>query len=282
MKTSKQIWFNGEFIPWAEAQVHVMTHSLHYGDAVFEGIRVYGGAVFRLDDHLERFFESMKALEMESPYDRAQVYDAILELLRREGTIDGYIRPIAFYGDGGLKVGWEGMPVSVAIGVLPWDGYSSSELKLKVSDVRRFSPEMVKMDAKVSGYYVNSNFAGPNALLLDSEGNVAEAACANIFFVQDGKLFTPSTGSILPGLTRDTVIQIARDEGIEVVEGNIKDLSVFQEAFTTGTATEICLVVEIDNHKYDSREVTSFLQEKYSEIVSGKNQKYKKWLIYVD
>lgn len=276
MKTGKQIWLDGEFMPWADAQIHVMTHALHYGDAVFEGIRVYGGAVFRLDDHLERFYEAAKALEMDLP---EGIREAILELVRREGVSDGYIRPIAFYGNGGLRVSWEGMPVSVAVGVLPWDGYASSDLKLKVSDVRRFSPDM-----KISGYYVSSNFAGKDALLLDADGNVAEASCANIFFVQDGKLFTPKKDSILPGLTRDTVIQIARDEGIEVVEGDInaKGLSRFEEAFTTGTATEICTVVQIDEKKYDSCKMVNFLKEKYKEIVAGKNKKYLKWLTYAD
>jgi len=281
---------DGKFVRWKDATIHVLTHSLHYGAAVYEGIRVYPAGIFRLDEHLDRFLHSMKEISMKSPFTKEQLKKAIFELVKKNGIKDGYVRPIAYYGYKRLGIYWGGLPVKVAIAVMPWASYLPAEMKMKISKWRRLNPSCVKINAKVSGYYVNSNYAtqsvkneADEALLLDFKGNVAEAACANIFFVKNGVVYTPKSSYILPGITRDSVIKMAKSLGFKVVEKNIKPREIFgfDEAFTTGTATEVTAVVKINNRNIGTGKmgkVTKLFREKFSSLLDGKNPKFKKWL----
>ena len=291
MNKGKYIWMDGKFVPWDDAKIHVLTHALHYGGSVYEGIRVYPvkvgrktvASVFRLGDHLDRFLNSMKAIEMKPKHSKKQLTDIITRLIKRNKIKDGYIRPIAFYGYERLGIYWGGLPVSVAIAAMPWISYLPGEMKMKISKWRRLSPKSVKIEAKVGAYYVNSNYAttdakkvADEALLLDHDGNVAEAACANIFFVKGRTIYTPKRGMILPGLTRSSLIELARSFGLKVVERVIKPDEIwgFDEAFTTGTATEVTAVVKIDGKKIGDGhmgDVTAVLRDGYSDMVRGLN-----------
>lgn len=309
---SKYIWMNGKYIAWKDATVHVLTHALHYGGSVYEGIRAYEilatlgkdgkpskkivSGIFRLDEHLERFINSMKAISMKPKYTKAQFKKICIEILRKNKIKDGYLRPIAFYGYERLGIYWGGLPVDYAIAAFPWGPYLPGEMKLKMSSFERLSYRAVKIEAKVGAYYVNSNYAteyaknvkpfADEALLKDVDGNIAEAACANIFFVKGRTLVTPKRGKILPGLTRGSILEIARDLGIKVVERDIKPSEIygFDEAFTTGTATQVTSVVKIDNKKIGSGkagEVTKLLAKTFDDAIHGRIKKYRKWLTVV-
>ena len=248
--------------------------------------------IFRLDDHLKRFVNSMADIEMK-PVPVARLRKVIMELVKKNGIKDGYIRPIAFYGYERLGIYWEGLPVQISIAAMPWGVYLPKEMKLKTSKWRRLSPDSVKIEAKVGGYYINSNYAtasvkgqADEALLLDHDGFIAEAACANIFFVKGKTLYTPKRGTILPGLTRDSIIELARSFGFKTVEKKIRpsEIAKFDEAFTTGTATEVTAVVKIDNKKIGNGkvgDVTAVLKDGFSDLVRGQNvhmnKAYKKW-----
>lgn len=301
MKEGKYIWMDGKFVKWHDAKIHVLTHALHYGGSVYEGMRIYPvkegrktvATVFRLDDHLDRFLNSMKGIEMKPKYSKKQLRDIVTKLVKKNGIKDGYIRPIAFYGYERLGIYWGGLPVSVSIAALPWGAYLPNEMKMKISKWRRLSPDSVKIEAKVGAYYVNSNYAtesvkglADEALLLDQNGNLAEASCANIFFVKGKTLYTPKKGSILPGLTRDSLIELAKSFGLKVVEKVIKPSEIFgfDEAFTTGTATEVTAVTLIDGRKIGNGkmgDVTAVLRDGFSDLVRGlnpvMNKKYKNW-----
>jgi len=293
MTEGKFIWMDGKFVPWKKATIHVLTHSFHYGAAVYEGIRVYPAGIFRLDDHLDRFLSSMEAISMKSPFTKEQLKKVIIELVKKNGIKDGYIRPIAYYGYERLGIYWGGLPVKVAIAAMPWISYLPKEMKMKISKWRRLSPSCVKIHAKVSGYYVNSNYAtqsvkgeADEALLLDFKGNIAEAACANIFFVKNGIIYTPKANYILPGITRDSVIKMAKSMGFRVVEKNIKPREIygFDEAFTTGTATEVTSVVKINGRKIGNGkmgEVAGMLRESFSSLVQNGSKKFNKWFYKV-
>ena len=306
MKKGKYIWMDGKFVKWNDAKVHVLTHALHYGSSVYEGMRVYPvqvgkvagkvskskvPAIFRLDDHLNRFMYSMEALQMKSPFTRKQLKDVMIEIVKKNKIDDGYIRPLAYYGYDRLGIFWDGLPVKVAIAALPWGAYLPNEMKMKISKWQRLSPKSVKIAAKVGGYYINSNYAtadakgagADEALLLDEKGQIAEAACANVFFVKGRTIYTPAKGAILAGLTRDSVIDLARKFGLKVVEKAIKpgDIGGFDEAFTTGTATEVTAVVKIDSKKIGNGkmgDVTAVLRDGYSDLVRGKIPGFGKWL----
>lgn len=307
MLQGKYIWMDGKFVAWDKAQIHVLSHGLHYGGTVYEGIRVYPVKVgnkivphvFRLDDHLKRFVNSMKEIAMRPPYSTVELKKITIELLKKNKISDGYIRPIAFYGYERLGIYWGGLPVSVAVAAMPWPPYLPKEgMKLMTSHFKRLSNTAVKIEAKVGAYYVNSNYATEEAkqngfdeaILLDEKGIVTEAACANIFFVKYGKkgaadaqVITPKRGEILPGFTRDSVIALAKDLGFKVVEKDIPGKSVygFDESFTTGTATEVNAVVKIDDKKIGNGkmgEVTAALKAAYTELVHGGNEKYNVWL----
>ncbi len=298
MLKTKFIWLNEKFIPWEKATLHLLTHSLHYGSAVFEGIRFYetekGPAVFRLVEHLNRLFLSAKTMEMKIPYSRNQLSKAILELIKKNNLKSGYLRPIIFYGQ---KMGLDprGADLNTAIACWEWGRYLEKEIvKVKISKFQRISSMSSEMKAKISGHYFNSILASleakkdgfDEALLLDYQGNIAEGPGENIFFVKKKILYTPKHGTILPGITRDSVIKIAKNLGYKIIEKDIKpkEIKNFDEAFFTGTAVEITAIGQIDKLKISQGkegEITKKLKEKYHKITEAEEKKYQKWLSYV-
>jgi len=299
MKLTKKIWLDGRLVDWKDAKVHVLVNALHYGSAVFEGIRCYktdrGGVVFRLSEHIDRLSYSASCLGIKTPFSKDQISKAILNLIRANGVEECYIRPLIFCGYGSLGLDISKSPINVAIATWPWAVYlGDKELSAVISSYKRLSSGSVPIDAKVSGYYANSIIASAEArkksadeaILLDDNGSVAEGAGENIFIVKNGNVYTPTKGAILPGITRDSVIQIARDKGIKVIEKkiSIKELKNADETFFTGTAVGVCSVVKINGReigKGTSGPVSIKIKEEYNKIVRGQNQKYKKWLTYV-
>ncbi len=303
----KYIWFDGELVEWSEARVHVMSHALHYGSAAFEGIRCYSTGegttvVFRLDDHLKRFQYSMSVLGMVSKYSLDELRDAVIQVVRANGLGDGYIRPIAFYNMDdylGIDLSRYGDRYSIAIGGWSYDKYRGEAFgkgsRVKTSRWRRLSRFSVPLDAKISGYYVNSVIARlggrgvDEVLLLDEWGYVAECSGENIFVVKNGLLYTPPVSSdILPGITRDTVILLAREVlGVEVVEKRLllSELYKADEVFMVGTAAEVSPVVEIDGFTIgdgNPGRITRRIQDLYEDVVRGKVDRYKYWLTIID
>jgi branched-chain amino acid aminotransferase len=298
METTKFIWADGKMVPWEEAKIHVLTHSLHYGSAVFEGIRFYetekGPAVFRLTEHLDRLYLSAEAMQMHIPFYKEELRRAILETVKANEIKSGYIRPIAFYGYGKMGLGVVGAPVNVAIAVWPWGAYLGDRpVKVRTASFIRLHPKSAVMAAKISGYYFNSIMASEEAkragadeaLLLDWRGRIAEGPGENFFIVRKGKLFTPKLGGILPGITRDSIIKIARDNGIKVKEKNLRMCCVRRadEAFFTGSAAEVTPIASIDGRdiKSSNGEITKKLKEIYLRAVAGREDKYRQWLDYV-
>jgi branched-chain amino acid aminotransferase len=298
MEKTKYIWFNGKFVRWQQAKIHILTHALHYGSGVFEGIRCYktknGPAVFRLKEHIQRLFNSAKFLEMKIPFSKREIQKAIVELIKLNKIEECYIRPIVFYGYGKMGLNPKGANIDCAVILWPWGKYLKDKVKVKISQFIRLHPKSVISSAKVCGYYVNSIFATFDAerdkfdesILLDYRGFVAEGPGENIFIVKNKKLLTPKLGSILPGITRDSIIRIAKDLKIKVIEKDIsvKELKNCDEAFFTGTAAEITPIYQIDEkiiNKGKIGEITKILQEKFYQIVHGEDKKYKNWLTYV-
>lgn len=299
MLNQKYIWFNGKIIPFAKAKIHVLNHSLHYGSAVFEGERFYrtkkGPAAFRLKEHTKRLFSSAKPMEMKIPFTEKEIIAATLNLIKMSGLEEGYIRPIIFYGE---KMGLSpaGAPLYAAIAVWPWGKYLEKEaVSVKISKFMRIHPKSSAVEAKISGHYVNSILASleakkagyDEALLLDAAGNVAEGPGENIFFVKGKKIITPRLGSILQGITRDSVIKIAEDLGYAVEEKTVKlkDLKSFDESFFTGTAVEINAIGNIGDIKFNNQkegEATKKIREVYLKAARGEIKKYEKWLTYVN
>jgi len=301
---TKFIWFNGEFVPWEEAKVHVLTHTLHYGMGVFEGIRCYkterGPAVFRLKDHIERLHNSARMVGMKIPYGIEELIEAVKETIRRNQIEECYIRPIAFYGYGVMGLNPAGAPVNVAIVVWPWGTYLGEEglkrgVRVKISPWRRIHPLILPPQAKVVANYANSILAKVDALssgydeaiLLNLDGKIAEGPGENVFMVKDGVLCTPpvSSGALI-GITRDSIIRIARDEGIpfEERELTVDDLLGADEAFFTGTAAEVTPIREVDGKPIGAGvrgPITERLQRIYFDTVRGRNSKYLEWLDFV-
>ncbi len=296
------IWMDGKLIPWESATVHVLAHSLHYGLAVFEGIRCYEGAdgvsaVYRLKEHVDRLFDSALIGGFEIPYGRDRIEEAILETLRASGLKEAYIRPIAFIGAGAMGVLFtEENPIHVCIAVWSWGAYLGAEglkngIRVKTSSYSRHHVNVMMTKAKICGNYVNSVLAKKEAmengydeaLMLDTDGYVSEASGENIFIVRDGKIKTTPLTSILPGITRDSVITLARDQGIEVIEQRFTrdELYTADEAFFTGTAAEITPIREADNRTIGEGKpgpVTLGLQKDFFAVVRGESPKYKSWL----
>ncbi|SDN30793.1 branched chain amino acid aminotransferase apoenzyme [Desulfonauticus submarinus] len=300
LKTEK-IWFDGELVPWEEANVHVLTHTLHYGVGVFEGIRCYkciegGSAVFRLKEHVQRLFHSAKAVEMEIPFSVEEVAEAIVETLKVNKLEEGYIRPLAFIGSGAMGVHPGKNPVHLVIAVWPWGAYLGEEalkkgIRVKTSSFTRHHVNIMMTKAKVCGNYVNSVLAKreavadgyDEALMLDPEGYVAEATGENIFIVRNSIIKTPPLDSILPGITRDSLITLAKDMGYEVVEQRFTrdELYSADEAFFCGTAAEVTPIREVDRRVIGSGQAgptALLLQSEYFKIVKGDNLKYAGWL----
>ncbi|HSL63553.1 MAG TPA: branched-chain amino acid transaminase [Gaiellaceae bacterium] len=298
MQETSKIWMNGELVDWADAKIHVGAHGLHYGSGVFEGIRCYdtpgGPAVFRLSDHLGRLDNSARLLSMELPYTVEELRDATFELLAANGLAECYLRPIAFYGYGELGVAARDNPIETVIMSWPWGAYLGEEglrtgISAKISTWQRIGANVIPHVAKATGVYLNSmlavseaNRAGyDEAILLTAEGHVADGSGENIFVVKDGELHTPALStSILPGITRDSVIQIAQDLGYRVHETTLirSDLYLADEAFMCGTAAEVTPLRAIDDHVLGVGPVTLELQGAYLDTVRGRSERWAQWL----
>ncbi|MFZ4514925.1 MAG: branched-chain amino acid transaminase [Acidimicrobiia bacterium] len=300
-KTAK-IWMDGEFVPWDDANVHVLTHSLHYGMGVFEGIRAYpttnGPAIFRLADHVRRLRASAHLFMMDTPYSADELCDAIKATVRVNDVESCYIRPLIYLGYGEMGLNPLPCSVNVAIAIWPWGSYLGDEgvkngVRMKVSSWRRMDPNVNPVAAKGTGIYINSSLAKVEALkagydeaiMLNTQGFVAECTGENVFIVKNGKLITPPlSAGALDGITRDSVMTIARDLGIEVVTENLlrHDLYLADEAFCTGTAAEVVPIRSVDDREIGPPgEVTRKIQEVYQAAVHGHVEQYKDWLEYV-
>jgi branched-chain amino acid aminotransferase len=304
MKKVEKIWMDGKLVNWEDAKVHVLTHTLHYGLGVFEGIRCYqchdgASAVFRLTEHIDRLFYSAIIGMMDIPFSREELCKAVLETLRVNKMKDGYIRPIAFIGDGEMGLYIREYPVRVVIACWPWGAYLGDEglalgIRAKISSYTRHHVNVAMTKAKICGNYVNSILAKreviaagyDEAILLDAEGYVSEASGENIFIVKDGVLKTTPPTSILKGITRDAIIELARDAGIPVAEERFTrdELYIADECFFTGTAAEVTPVREVDDRTIGEGKpgpITKQLQTGFFAAAHGKIEKYKKWLTYL-
>jgi branched-chain amino acid aminotransferase len=301
VEKTDQVWMNGEFVPWDDARVPILTHTLHYGLGVFEGIRCYecadgGSAIFRLTEHLERLYNSAKIVELEVPYPMERISRAVHETLRVNQLAEGYIRPLIYLGEGAMGLLPTDNPVRVALIVWPWGAYLGADglehgIRAKVSSYSRHHPNVTMTKSKTCGDYVNSILAKrevtrlgyDEAIMLDTTGMVSEASGENIFIVRNGRLKTPPLGSVLDGITRDSVIKIALDKGIEVVEQPVTrdELYAADECFLTGTAAEVTPIREVDNRTIGTGTrgaITRTLQSTYFDAVHGRESKYDSWL----
>lgn len=299
MEESELIWINGEFVPWEDAQVHVLTHALHYGTAVFEGVRAYptdqGPAIFRHREHLDRLQRSAAFYYLEPAHSTEEVGEATRELIRRCGHESCYIRPLIWRGYGEMGLYADSAPVNAMVAVWPWGSYLGEEgkrdgIRAQVSSWRRISPDSLIPQAKASGHYLNSILAKTEsahagyqeAIMLDHRGMVCEGSGENIFIVRDGLICTPPhTASILDGVSRRSVMQIARDLGYQVIERDIARAELYQaeEVFLTGTAAELVPVRSIDDHDLGAPgKITRAIQSTYEDALHGRAPQYRDWL----
>lgn len=304
-----KIWIDGKLQPFNETQVHVLTHTLHYGVGAFEGIRAYKrpdgrGAVFRLREHIDRLFDSCHICMVEIPWTREQLFDAVLETMRANKMLEAYIRPLVFLGDGGLGLGSLDNPVRVMIATYEWGSYLGDEglkkgIRAKISSFTRGALNSSMSKGKIVGQYVNSVLAKrevlkagyAEAILLDGHGHVAEASGENVFMVKRGKLYTPPlSAAILAGITRETILTLARELGIETHETQIArdELYLADEIFFTSTTAEVTPVCEVDDRKIGAGQcgpITQQLQQRYFETVRGKEGQerplHPEWLSFV-
>jgi branched-chain amino acid aminotransferase len=300
MRETEKIWMNGELVDWNDARIHVGAHGLHYGSGVFEGIRAYetskGTAVFRLTDHLTRLDNSARLLYMDLGYTIDDLREACHGLIAANGLPECYLRPIAFFGYGELGVSAVGNPVDVVIMSWPWGAYLGEDglkkgIRAKISSWQRVGPNVIPHASKATGVYVNSmlavteaNRAGyDEAILLTADGFIADGSGENVFVVRGGEIFTPDlSASILPGITRDTVIQIAQDLGYTVHEKQLirSDLMLADEAFMTGTAAEVTPLRAVDDVELGVGPITLEIQEAYLETARGRSERWAQWLEY--
>ena len=301
MRETEKIWMNGEFVDWADAKIHVGAHGLHYGTGVFEGIRCYetprGPAVFRLTDHLKRLQASGRLLHMDLGYLVEELRDVSLELIGINGLPECYLRPIAFYGYGELGVATTGNPVDVVIMSWPWGAYLGDEgmkngIRCKISSWKRVGPNTIPHAAKATGIYLNSMLAVmeairagyDEAILLTDDGFIADGSGENVFIVKNGTIITPPLStSILPGITRLTLIEIAQELGYTVEERNLirTDLYLADEMFMVGTAAEVTPIRSVDDNEIGPPgEITRKLQQTYLDLVRGGNERWSHWLEY--
>ena len=299
-----KIWMDGKLIPWGEANVHILTHTLHYGLGAFEGIRCYKthdgkSAIFRLREHIDRLFDSAHIGDLQIPYSKKEIAEACKETLRANQLKEGYIRPLIFVGEGVMGVHPGKNPIRVAIITWPWGAYLGEEalekgIRAKVSSYNRHHVNVMMTKAKISGNYVNSVLAKrevvrmgyDEAVMLDTEGYVSEASGENIFMVKNGILKTTPLTSVLPGITRDCVITIAKTKRIPLVEERFTrdELYAAHEAFFTGTAAEVTPIREVDDRKIGEGKpgpVTREIQASYFDIVKGRNPDTREWLDYL-
>jgi branched-chain amino acid aminotransferase len=279
------IWMNGEFVPWSGAQLHILSHALHYASSVFEGERAYGGEIFKLREHTERLFKSAEILDMKIPYTMDEIDTACKDLLKRQGLKDAYVRPVAWRGSEMMGVSAQITRINVAIAIWEWPSYFDAEQRLKgirldMAKWRRPDPATAPCEAKAAGLYMICTLskhaaerAGyADALMLDYRGQVAEATGANVFFVKDGELHTPTPDCFLNGITRQTVMGLARDRQIKINERVImpEEMATFEECFIVGTAAEVTPVSEIGPYSFTVGDITTTLMNDYMNAVQPK------------
>lgn len=298
MNTSKLIWSDGKFVKWNDARVHILTHALHYGSAVFEGIHSYdtdnGTAVFRLNDHIERLFLSANAMSMRLKHSKNEIKEAIRQLIQKNNLGEAYIRPLVYYGYGNLGVFPKDISTNISIIAIPWGKYYTKDLSVMTSKYRRHSAKSTVFGTKISGNYANSILAMhearkngyDEALMLDGDGLVSEGPAENFFLVKDGILATPKSRSALHGITRNSILEICKNIGLEAYEKNVTldEVKKADELFFCGTATEIAPIISIDGKKIGKGKIgiiTSMLKNKFYDIVKGNDKKYEKWLTYI-
>jgi len=297
------IWFDGQMVDWRDAKVHVLTHTLHYGMGVFEGVRAYhaaeGTAIFRLQAHTDRLFRSAKIMNMDMPFSKDELNEAQLAAVRENGLDSAYLRPMVFYGSEGMGLRADNLKTHVIVAAWSWGAYLGQDalekgIRIRTSSFTRHHVNIAMCKAKANGQYVNSMLALSDALrdgydealLLDVDGFVAEGSGENFFMVYDGVIITPELTSALDGITRQTVIQLAKEEGYEVREKRITrdEVYVADEAFFTGTAAEVTPIRELDGRTIGCGSrgpVTEVLQKKYFDVVHGRSEAHKEWLAYV-
>ena len=297
------IWYDGKLVDWRSATTHVLTHTLHYGMGVFEGVRAYktdkGAAIFRLQDHTDRLFNSAHILQMKMPFDKNTVMEAQKAAVRENKLESAYIRPMAFYGAEAMGIAAKTLSTHVICAAWSWGAYMGDEaltkgIRVKTSSFSRHHVNITMCKAKANGNYMNSILAHQEAaqdgydeaLLLDVDGFVAEGSGENVFIIRKGKLYTPDLTSALEGITRDTIVQLAKELGIEVIEKRITRDEVYtaDEAFFTGTAAEVTPIRELDNRNIGSGTrgpITEKLQAMYFDVVKGKSAKHADWLTLV-
>lgn len=278
------IWFNGEFVPWADARIHVLSHGLHYASCVFEGERAYKGQIFKLRDHTERLFYSARELGFDIPYSIEEIDAACEEALKINNLTNAYIRPVAWRGSEMMGVSAQENKINIAIAVWEWPSYFDPEeikkgIRLDIASFKRPSPDTAPCHAKAAGLYMICTLSKhaaekkgyADALMYDYRGQVAEATGANVFFILDGKIHTPIPDCFLDGITRRTVIDLAKDKGIEVIERVImpEELDDFEECFITGTAAEVTPVSEIGPHRFTPSEISFDLMRRYAALTRG-------------
>ena len=298
------IWFDGKMVPWREANVHVLTHTLHYGMGVFEGVRAYetdkGPAIFRLKEHTDRLFNSAKIMNMEIPFSKEEITQAQLAAVRDNKLDSAYLRPMCFYGSEGMGLRADNLKTHTIVAAWEWGSYLGEDnmnngIRIKTSSFTRHHVNISMCKAKANGHYINSMLAlqeaitdgYDEALLLDVEGFVAEGSGENIFIISDGVIYTPDLTSALNGITRNTIMALANDLGYEVIEKRITrdEVYIADEAFFSGTAAEVTPIRELDNRPIGAGTrgpITEKLQSLYFDIVQGKVEKYNNWLTYVN
>lgn len=303
MQEVKKIWMDGNFVDWADAKIHILTHTLHYGLGVFEGIRCYktekGPAIFRFKEHIDRLFDSAHIVGIESPFSKEEIIKATKELIKINGLEECYIRPIIYIGYGKMGINFYDIPINVSIAVWPWGAYLGEDgllkgIRVKTSSFTRHHVNITMTKAKICGNYVNSQLAKAEAILngydealmLDTAGNVSEGTGENIFIVKKGRLITPPLTSILEGITRDSIIELSKTLNIPLKEECISrdELYVADEAFLTGTAAELTPIREVDNRAIGLGKpgpVTKKLQQAFFNVVQGKDKNHEKWLTYI-
>jgi len=295
------IWFDGEMVPWREAKVHVLTHTLHYGLGVFEGVRAYdtereGAAIFRLHDHTDRLYRSAKILNIDIPFSKKQINEAQKLVVRENKLKEAYLRPMVFLGSEGMGLRAEGLKVHAIVAAWDWPSYMSPEalksgIKVRTSSYTRHHPNITMTKAKANGNYINSMLAlrealdcgCEEALMLDVDGFIAEGSGENVFIVRDGVVYTPELSACLDGITRKTVINLAEKAGYKIVEKRITrdEVYVADEAFFTGTAAEVLPISELDGRSLGVGHrgpLTELMQTQYFDLVRGKIPEYSDWL----
>ena len=295
------IWFDGEMVPWREAKVHVLTHTLHYGLGVFEGVRAYdtereGAAIFRLHDHTDRLYRSAKILNIDIPFSKKQINEAQKLVVRENKLKEAYLRPMVFLGSEGMGLRAEGLKVHTIVAAWDWPSYMSPEalksgIKVRTSSYTRHHPNITMTKAKANGNYINSMLAlrealdcgCEEALMLDVDGFIAEGSGENVFIVRDGVVYTPELSACLDGITRKTVINLAEKAGCKIVEKRITrdEVYVADEAFFTGTAAEVLPISELDGRSLGAGHrgpLTELMQTQYFDLVRGKIPEYSDWL----